>query len=160
MYNYIYELLQAPAPSDEWSTEWDLAERPDAFPIATRIGHVDNRDDVIAHFGAWLEEHRLGTCANGVLSLNAGAADRYFEGRFASFQKAVAALQQLNEMQFIHEHDHVQGLINDLCETFTQKYGDYVLLDNGQTLVPLEEFLRTARPGEFYYLGSVLNYKY
>ena len=60
MHNYIYELLQAPVPSDEWASEWDLNEHPDAFPIADRIGKVEDRMAVISHFGAWLKENRLG----------------------------------------------------------------------------------------------------
>ena len=34
MYNYIYELLQAPVPEDEWTRAWEYHEHPDAFPIA------------------------------------------------------------------------------------------------------------------------------
>lgn len=55
-------------------------------------------------------------------------------------------MQQLNEAKFIHEHDHVQSLIFNLIETFTQKYGDYVLWDNDLEPAPLEEFLHKARP--------------
>lgn len=29
MHNYIYDLLQIPAPSDEWASEWDLNEHLD-----------------------------------------------------------------------------------------------------------------------------------
>lgn len=92
--------------------------------------------------------------------MDAQAADRYFEGRFTAFQQAVTALQHLNEAQFIHDHDRVQGLIFDLTETFTQKYGDYVLWDDGMEPTPLEEFLRKAQPGVRYCIGAVLAYKH
>lgn len=160
MYNYIYELLQAPTPAGEWTSEWELSERPEAFPVASRIGTAENRAAVIAHFGAWLEEHQLGALDSEMFIIDAQAADRYFEGRFAAFQQAMIALQQLDEAQFIHDHDGVQGLIYDLAEAFTQKYGDYVLWGDSLEPTPLEEFLRKAQPGEQYYIGAVLNYKH
>ena len=69
-------------------------------------------------------------------------------------------MQQLNEAKFIHEHDHVQSLIFNLIETFTQKYGDYVLWGDDMIPTPFDEFLRKATPGTLYYFGAVLDYKY
>lgn len=160
MYNYIYELLQAPLPAEEWTSEWEMSEHPDAFPIADGIGTVEDRAAVIAQFGAWLKEHRIGKLTGEAFTVDAQGAARYFEGRFTAFQQAMIALQQLNEAQFIHEHDRVQGLIFDLTETFTQKYGDYVLWDDGMEPTPLEEFLRKAQPGVRYCIGAVLAYKH
>lgn len=159
MYNYVYELLQSPAPADEWATEYDLSEYPDAFPVADRIGTVEDREAVIARFGAWLEEHRLGQSEGEGFTIDAQAADCYFEGRFAAFQKAVSALQELNEVQFIHDHDWVQALIDKLGRAFTSKYGDYVLWDD-DIPIPFEEFLRKAQPDKLYYFGAVFNYKH
>ena len=83
---YIYELFQAPRPEEEWTTEYDFDESPSAFPIAERVGLAANRDAVIAHFGAWLEERRLGLWMGEMFLVNRQAADHYFEGRFAAFQ--------------------------------------------------------------------------
>lgn len=157
--SYIYELFQAPRPKDEWTTEYDFDESPDAFPIAERVGMVEDRDAVIASFGAWLEEHRLGLLVGEAFIIDTQAADRYFEGRFAAFQKAVSALQELNEVQFIHDHDWVQALIDKLGEAFTSKYGDYVLLGDDMTPTPFEEFLRKAQPSQRYYFGAVFYYQ-
>lgn len=157
--SYIYELFQAPRPKDEWTTEYDFDESPDAFPIAERVGMVEDRDAVIASFGAWLEEHRLGLLVGEAFIIDTQAADRYFEGRFAAFQKAVSALQELNEVQFIHNHDWVQALIDKLGEAFTSKYGDYVLLGDDMTPTPFEEFLRKAQPSQRYYFGAVFYYQ-
>ncbi len=156
--NYIYELLQAPCPKDEWATEYDLTESPSAFPVASRIEAAENRDAVIARFGAWLMEHRLGQLDGEMFTIDTEAAERHFESRFAAFQKAVEALQVLNETQFIHDHDWVQALINKLGEAFTSKYGDYVLWDDDAP-IPFEEFLRKAQPGKRYCIGAVLRYQ-
>ena len=160
MQNYIYELLQAPVPADEWTAAWEYHEHPDAFPIADIVEDAGDRNGVIGRFGTWLKENRLGELAGETFTVDAQAADRYFEGRFTAFQKAMTGLQQLNEAQFIHEHDRVQGLIFDLTETFTQKYGDYVLWGDGLEPTPLEEFLRKAQPGVRYCIGAVLDYKH
>ena len=156
---YIYELFQAPRPEEEWTTEYDFDESPSAFPIAERVGLAANRDAVIAHFGAWLEERRLGLWMGEMFLVDRQAADLYFEGRFAAFQKAVSALQELNEVQFIHDHDWVQALIDKLGRAFTSKYGDYVLWDD-DIPIPFEEFLRKAQPNKLYYFGAVFNYKH
>lgn len=159
MRNYIYELLQDPVPAEEWTGAWEYHEHPDAFPIADIVEEAKNRSGVIARFGAWLKENRLGELTGETFTIDAQAADRYFEGRFTTFQQAVTALQQLNETRFIHDHDQVQNLIFNLTETFTQKYGDYVLWGDGLEPTPLEEFLRKAQPGRRYCIGAVLAYK-
>ena len=157
--SYIYELFQAPRPEEEWTTEYDFDESPGAFPVAERVGLAEDRAAVIARFGAWLEEHRLGLLNGEAFIIDAQAADRYFKGRFAAFQKAVSALQELNEVQFIHDHDWVQALIDNLGQAFTSKYGDYVLWDD-DIPIPFEEFLRKAQPNKLYYFGAVFNYKH
>lgn len=160
MHNYIYELFQAPVPADEWTTAWEYHEHPDAFPIADIVETAKDRSGVIASFGAWLKENRLGELDGEAFTIDAQAADRYFEGRFTAFQQAMMALQQLNEARFIHEHDQVQGLISDLSEIFTQKNGDYVLWGDGLEPMPLEEFLRKAQADNRYCIGAVLDYKH
>lgn len=160
MQNYIYELFQAPVPADEWTAAWEYHENPDAFPIADTVEDAEDRSGVIDRFGAWLKENRLGELSGETFAVDAQAADRYFAGRFAAFQRAITGLQQLNEAQFIHEHDRVQGLIFDLTETFTQKYGNYVLWNEGLEPTPLEEFLRKAKSGNRYCIGAVLAYKH
>ena len=160
MRNYIYELLQARVPADEWTEAWEYQEHPDAFPIADVVEKAKNRSGVIAHFGEWLKENQLGELDGETFTIDAQAADRYFEDRFAAFQQAVTALQQLNETRFIHDHNQVQNLIFNLTETFTQQYGDYVLWGDGLEPTPLEEFLRKAQPGVRYCIGAVLDYKH
>ena len=160
MQNYIYELLQTPAQEDEWTAAWEYQEHPDAFPVADIVQDAKDRSRVSDRFGAWLKENRLGRLAGEAFIVDAQGADSYFEGRFTAFQQAMIALQQLNEAQFIHEHDRVQGLIFDLTETPTQKFGDYVLWGDGLEPTPLEEFLRKAKPNTRYFIGAVLAYKH
>lgn len=160
MYHYIYELLQAPSPANKWTRAWEYHEHPDAFPIADIVEDAEDRGSVINRFGVWLKENRLGKLSGESFTIDRQAADHYFEGRFSAFQQAITALQQLNEIQFIHDHNRVQGLLYDLTEALTQKYGDYVLWDDGLTPIPFEEFLRRAQHGTSYCIGAVLAYKH
>ena len=86
--SYIYELLQAPAPADEWTTEYDFNESPSAFPIADWVNAAEDRETVIARFGAWLEENRLGFLNGEMFIIDKEAADRHFEGRLYDILKA------------------------------------------------------------------------
>ena len=58
MHNYIYELLQAPAPADEWAKVWEYHKHPGTFPIANIVEDAEDRSGVIVRFGAWLKENR------------------------------------------------------------------------------------------------------
>lgn len=156
--SYIYELFEAPHPKSEWISEYDFNEHPSAFTGADWVESVKDRDSVIASFGAWLEKYQLGLLKDEMFLIDRQAAERHFEGRFAAFQQAVTALQLLTETQFIHEHDQVQGMIDQVGRAFTQQYGDYVLQE-GEAPMPLEEFLRKAQPGQRYYFGAVLSYE-
>lgn len=155
----IYELRKTPVSPDKWVTEDGFTGNPSAFPIADWINVEQDRDTVIAHFGAWLEKNGLGVLDGEMFTVAAEAANRHFEGRFAAFQKAVSALQALNETQFIHDHDWVAAQIDNLDRAFTQKYGDYVLWGDDMTPMPLDEFLRKAQPGQRYFFGAVFRYK-
>lgn len=156
--SYIYELFEAPHPKNEWITEYNFNEHPSAFIGADWVESVKDRDSVIASFGAWLEKYQLGLLKDEMFLIDRQATERHFEGRFAAFQQAVTALQLLTETQFIHEHDQVQGMIDQVGRAFTQQYGDYVLQE-GEAPMPLEEFLRKAQPGQRYYFGAVLSYE-
>ena len=160
MRNYIYEQLPAPVPAIEWTKAWECHEHPGIFPLADSVEDAKDRDKVIAGFGAWMKEHRLGELDGETFTIDARAADRYFAGRFAAFRQALTALQELNEAQFIHDHDQVQGLISQLGETFTTKYSDYILWGEDLSPTPMEEFLRKAESGVRYYIGAALDYKY
>ena len=97
MYNYIYELLQTPVPEDEWTKAWEYHEHPDAFPIADIVEDAKDRSGVIARFGEWLNENRLGEMDSETFTVDAQAADRYFEGplyRLPAGRDCVAASER------------------------------------------------------------------
>lgn len=160
MHNYIYQISEKRPQKGEWVTSEYLWKYPDFLSVADSVDDVLERAHVIGRFGSWLAQNHLGTMSGDCFILAPEAAERYFAGRFAAFQQAMSALQALNENQFLHEHCLIQNLINDLGRIFTDKLNAYVLLDDIEEAVPMDEFMRSAKAGIPYYIGGVLDYHF
>lgn len=160
MHSYIFQVFETPCPQKEWASEEIFREHPDALPVANGTSLVKDRSIAIAGLGKWLADNRLGKLSGEMFIVNAQAVDRRFEGRFSAFQRAISALQQLNERQFLHEHDQVQNLIDNLSQAFTDKYDAYMLVGGRIPPLPMDEFIRKAQPNMPYYIGTVLDFCY
>ena len=160
MHRYIFQVFETPCPQEKWASEEIFWEHPDALPVANATSPVENRADAISSLGKWLDDHQLGELSGETFMVNAQAADRHFVDRFPVFQRAISALQQVGEKQFVHEHDYVQNLITDLNRAFTDKYDAYILLGSDVPPLPIDEFIRKAQPDIPYYIGTVLDFCY
>lgn len=158
MHRYIYQISKEPIPESDWASNDIFVDRPDFLPVADSIDPAENRGHAIQRFGSWLEENQLGMQFGTSFILDAMAADRYFDGRFKPFKKIAAALYALTEEQYIHEHIQIQALIDELRRTFCNPFGDYMLPDETEPPITMDEFIRTAEPGIRYYIGGVLDY--
>ncbi len=158
MYGYIYQVFTEPAQESDWASHEIAMDCLNLLPIADSVDPTENRDRVIQRFGAWLEKNRLGMMLDTSFIVDAMAADRYFEGRFKAFHKATEALHAVVEEQYIHEHCHIQMLIDELRDAFCDPFRDYMLLDDTVEPITLDEFIRTAEPGVRYYIGGVLDF--
>lgn len=158
MHSYVYQISEKPLSEKEWITREYLMEHPDFLPVADGMDDVTDRGRPVELLASCLEHGQLGTMFDDSFVLAPDAAESYFAGRFAAFQQAAAALQKLNENQFLHEHRLVQNLICDLGRAFTNRYGGYVLLDKREDAVSLDEFIRSAKPGVCYFIGGILDY--
>lgn len=156
MYEYVFQVFKSEPDKSDWMSAEMFDECPDFLPIADSVKETADRREAIVCLGRWLTENRLGTISGDVFTINTQAAERYFEGRFAAFQQALTALQTLHETQFIHEHDKVQTLIDDLGTAFSGKQDTHVLLENSFPAIPMDEFIRKAQPNTPYYIGAVL----
>ncbi len=110
--------------------------------------------------GKWLEDKQIGTLTGTSFTVDTEAADRYLESRFNEFQKAVAALQVLNELQFIHDSRHIEKLISNLGDAFSDPHCTYMLLNEDESPISMDEFIRTAESNTCYYIGGVLDYHF
>lgn len=158
MHYYIYQIFQSKVPEHDWAPAWALEACPQFMAVADTIEPAKDRSSAIAHLGTWLKENRLGIYSQESFVVDTEATERHFVGRFAAFQQAIAALQTLHKTQFLHEHDRVQNLISGLCTAFSEKHDAYVLLENTLPPIPMDEFIRKARPNTTYYIGAVFNF--
>lgn len=160
MHSYIIQVFQTRCSPEDWASEEIFWEHPNILPIANTTSSVKNRAAAISCFGSWLQRKQLGTLTGETFCVNAQAAGRYFIGRFPVFQQSMSALRQISEKQFIHEHDQVQALIDNLCQAFTDKYDAYVMIGNDFPPLPIDGFIRKAQPNMPYYIGAVLDFSY
>lgn len=157
MHNYIYQIFSGPVCQQSWVSESVFNELTLLLPVAESISMADSRSQAIQHFGLWLQENHLGQMADGSFLLFPNAREQYFEGRFASFVRDLAALNVLTEKQFIVEQIMVGNLISQLQQDFCNSYGCYIL-KGADRPIPLDEFIRTAPANTPFYFGSVLDY--
>ena len=160
MHSYIFQITQAPLGKEAWVTSEYLSEHPDFLPIADAVSDMEDRDGAIQCFGSWLTRNKLGTMFGDSFVLAPEAAEVYFFGRFTAFQQAVFDLRKVEKGQFLHEHDLLRKLIDNLEQIFTNKHTPYVLLADQVEAVPLDEFMRKAKPGVPYYIGGVLDFHF
>lgn len=158
MHGYIYQVFEEPAQKSNWASYETSMDCLNLLPVADSVDPAEDRDKAIQRFGAWLEQNQLGMLLDTFFIMDKMAADRYFEGRFKAFHKVAATLHTLTEEQYIHEHGHVQVLIDELRRAFCDPFRDYMLLGDTVEPITLDEFIRTAAPGVRYYIGGVLDY--
>lgn len=159
MHYYVYQFFNEPHPQTDWVPEWFFTEQPTFFPVADTIVAVEKRAEVIRMFGLWLEENRLGTLSQDGFTLTPDACTRYFKNRFGAFKKAAAALQNISETQFASNHHMIENRLAELNNSFCNVLGDYVLSGNKGEPISMDQFIRTAAPGQPYYFGAVMDYK-
>lgn len=85
------------------------------------------------------------------------ARNIYFEGRYKQFQRNLVVLSQIPEDKFICCHSEVEGLLYQLNRSFSNQFDTYIA-DDGDELIPFDEFMRTADEGVTYYVGGTVNY--
>lgn len=158
MHGYIYQVFKTPVQENDWVSHESAMDCLNLLPVADSVDPAEDRSRVIRRFGNWLEQNQLGMLLDTFFIVDAMAADRYFAGRFKAFRKMAQALDTVTEEQYIHNHSHVQALIDELRRTFCDPFRDYMLLGDTVEPVTLDEFIRTAEPGVRYYIGGVLDF--
>lgn len=158
MHHYIYQVSLEPIPQACRLTTFYFEGRPDLFPIANSISDLTDCQRAISDFEEWLRKNKLGVLSGKQLVLDADARDRYFSGRYQSFQHAAKALSRITKEQFL-QGSEAENLLSDVNSCFTDRYDDYFLMDWGHP-IPADTFFRNALPGVPYYIGGVLDYQY
>lgn len=61
--------------------------------------------------------------------------------------------------RYLEDFDGVRNMLLELDNQLIQKQDHYVCRDS-DNILPLDEFLRTAKADKLYYIGGVCKYKY
>ncbi|SHO54160.1 hypothetical protein [Anaerocolumna xylanovorans] len=159
MHCNIYQIYEEPLDCEDWMDADFLSDSPLWGTVANHIDDVRDRGAVLQSFEKWLTEHGLGTLANEAFVLCEHGRNEYFSKRYPAFQKAVSALCNFTLLQFTDDFNELHDRIADLEKTVADKYDAYILW--GMTeLMPIDEFLRTAKTDNPYYIGGICSYQF
>lgn len=155
MWNNIYQLSDRRLWKKDWITESDFHEN--SLSHAT-VKQVENRKSEIQRLGQWMERSRLGVIQNGILTLHGEwRKSPYFIAKHQRFLEIIANLAAVDLESFT-----VNGSsISDWLFRAEQEYEDgfsTMVCFSPDSLITLDQFLRTAQPDTPYYLGGVCQY--
>ena len=148
----IYQVSDEPIAKGERVTSADFFDR--SF-IGT-IRDVGSREKELERFGRWLTAQKLGTLSGNTFTLVPDVCQRRFSYRYRTFLEAADAVSAVTEEQF-QSGTGVEDLLFNLRQLFTDEFDDYVFYDD--ELLPMDSFLRIAKPDVIYHIGGICGYQ-
>lgn len=158
MYYNIYEVGTSPITN----SMIDAITIGDHSVFLCKCAVVDEIEDkertsALQTFGKWLKKEGLGELKKSVFTLNEDVCcGRHFADRYAGFHQLTQALAAVTEADYLHRFHDIRNLTSDLMKAIVDDDDDYVLLDG--SLFTMDEFLRQAKPGISYYIGTICKY--
>ncbi|MCM1488910.1 MAG: hypothetical protein NC203_11145 [Firmicutes bacterium] len=157
MYHSIFEIDTQPIKQ----SRMDAMSIGEHIVFLEKCATVDDEEDrsvALRQFGKWLKTENLGVLKKSAFILNEDAAHgRHFAARYAGFHQLIEALYGLTETDYLHRFNDICNLISDLKKSVVDEDDDYVYL-NGEMLLTMDEFLRLAKAGQQYHIGSICKY--
>lgn len=158
MHSRIFQLSETPISKDEYISEYEYHDHWFTREIADYVdGDTDRADDI-----GWLE-----SCVSGIEFgvdehgefLIIKSREMYFDRLFTLF---AAHLEEVNQKCTLKDFtDGIREMWN-LENTYNDKFGFYVELttdtDRYTDLVTFDNFIRTSKDGEKYYIGATIDY--
>lgn len=158
MYYNIYEVGTSPIKN----SMMDAVTIGDHSVFISKCAVVDEIEDkervtTLQAFGKWLKKEHLGELKKSVFTLNEDVrCGRHFADRYAGFHQLAETLASVTEADYLHRFHDVRNLTSDLMKAIVDDDDDYVLLDG--SLFTMDEFLRQAKPGISYHIGTICKY--
>lgn len=158
MYYNIYEVGTSPIKN----SMMDAVTIGDHSVFLSKCAVVDEIEDkervtALQTFGKWLKKEHLGVLKKSVFTLNEDVrCGRHFADRYAGFHQLTETLAAVTEADYLHRFHDVRNLTSDLMKAIVDDDDDYVLLDG--SLFTMDEFLRQAKPGISYHIGTICKY--
>ena len=151
--NYnIYQVSDEPIAKREWITSADFFDRS----FIGSIRDVGDREKELERFGHWLTIQKFGALSGNFFTFVPDVCQKRFSSRYRTFLEAAAAVSAVTEEQF-QSGMGVEDLLFNLCHIFTDEFDDYVFFDD--ELLPMDNFLRIAKPDVVYHIGGVCGYQ-
>ena len=155
MHGRIFQLELNPVPR---------SERIDSSDIPGWFSYIsDFTDDCVdvEYSTEWLLKGAIGNVASllgdKLVFDEWDVRRRYFVDKYKKFVKAAGELSSVAFDDFISTCG-VDMIMRRLSEAYDDKYGFYVFSEG--ELCTLDDFMRTVKDGETYYLGGIVDYHY
>lgn len=158
MYYNIYEVDTAPINN----SVMDALSIGEHSVFIGKCAVVDDLEDkernsALHTFGKWLKKEGLGELKKTTFTLNADVScGKHFADRYVGFHQLTETLTAVTEDDYLHRFHDVRNLTSDLMKAIVDDDDDYVLF--GGSLYTMDEFLRQARPGISYHIGTICKY--
>ena len=158
MYYNIYEVGTSPIKN----SMMDAVTIGDHSVFISKCAVVDEIEDkervtTLQTFGKWLKKEHLGELKKTAFTLNEDVCcGRHFADRYAGYHQLAETLAAVTEADYLHRFHDVRNLTSDLMKAIVDDDDDYVLLDG--SLFMMDEFLRQAKPGISYHIGTICKY--
>ncbi len=157
MYHNIYQIIKK-RNDKEWITEETFCFNPFLEIRGAYAEDVDDRETELKTFGEWLEKEGLGRLEHNFFVLNSDVIrGRHFAKRYTGFHRVASELSEISEDDYLNRFHDVRNLVSDLMKSVVDDADDLICIDMG-SLMPMDEFLRTAKPNVPYYIGGICKY--
>lgn len=156
---YVYQLFDKPKPEKEWNENISFDFHNPPVPYAAFMTPVSDRIRVLNRLRRWLKLYGLGDLKKSCMILNTDVKKKYFKHRFAAFRDTLMELSSVGLDQFIDDPDRISRNLYKLQDSFSSTSDCHFLLENG-SLVPIDQFMRSAEAKSPYYIGSVMEFLY
>lgn len=154
MHSRIFQIEKESIPKEDYITA-DCIPDWFTYSIADYVSDDCDREDDIN----WLIESDLEDIASviGDKLIFTSNTRSYFKSNYDTFIRAAKELSEVTIDNFIEGHT-VSTPLYRLKKSFDDGYGFYVYRDNN--LWTLDEFMRTVKDGEIYYIGGTVDYHF
>lgn len=160
MHSRIFQLSETPIEKDEYISESKYYDCWFTIEIADYVNGDTDRDADIE----WLE-----SCVSGIefgadehgKYLVIKSREKYFERAFQRFSQYLDEVNSKNNLQDFTNGIGCMWYLNDAYEDKFGFYVDFTVDSDRYTdLVAFDNFVRTSKDGDKYYIGSTIDYHF
>ena len=160
MHSRIFQLSEMPIAKDEYISEYEYHDHWFSREIADYVDGDTDRVEDIEWLGSCVSGIEFGIDEHGEFLIIKNR-EQYFARMFQSFASYIEAINHKCTLK-----DFTDGIKEmwSLDNAYNDKFGFYVELttatDRYTDLVTFDNFIRTSKDGEKYYIGATIDYHF